>query len=50
MTAPLYEQYRPTCLADVIGQSKAVYVRLCAKHHNNLRAVLQDIEAGAMKA
>lgn len=32
------------------GRPPADYVRLCAKHHNNLRAVLQEIQAGAMKA
>ncbi len=32
------------------GQPPAAYVRLCAKHHNNFRSVLQSIEAGEMSA
>lgn len=31
------------------GQPEAAYVKLCQRHHNNMRAVLQSVEAGEMK-
>lgn len=46
----LAEKYRPAKLADVVGQDKAVaeYVKLAQRCRNSCRAMLAEVEAGAM--